>query len=221
MKKETLKNGVSTLVIVLFCTGYSTFSKAADVTTAENSDPWSGIQWLIRGRAIAVIPDVDDGRIGGVAAPLDVDNSVVPELDITYFFTDNIAAELILAVTPHDVELEGVGLVSEALLLPPTLTLQYHESFGNFKPYIGVGINYTRIIDDDPTSIAGGQIDFDDSFGFALQAGFDVAIDDKWSWNFDVKRIFLDIDADIGPARTPVSLELDPWIIGTGIGYRF
>lgn len=221
MKTDLLKKGLSTLAVALCCTGYSTFAQAADLTETQDADPWTGIQWLIRGRAITVMPDVDNARIGGAPAPLDVDNSVVPELDITYFFNDNIAAELILAVTPHDVSIDGVGKVSDALLLPPTLTLQYHRSYGNFKPYLGVGLNYTRIIDSDPTALIGNAIDFDDSFGFALQAGFDVAIDDKWSWNVDVKKIFLDIDAKVGPAATPVSLELDPWIVGTGIGYRF
>ena len=76
-------------------------------------------------------------------------NSFVPEFDISYFFTQNIAAELILGVTPHHVYGTGAaatdGLdVGKAWLLPPTLTLQYHfTDFGAFKPYIGAGVNYT------------------------------------------------------------------------------
>ena len=32
-------------------------------------------------------------------------NDYVPELDFTYFFTDHIAVELILATTHHDMDL--------------------------------------------------------------------------------------------------------------------
>jgi outer membrane protein len=184
------------------------------------ADPWSGTQWLVRLRGIGVLPDESDGRVGGAPADLQADNAVMPELDFTYFFTDNIAAELILATTPHDVTLAGAK-ISEIWVLPPTLTIQYHHSMGALKPYAGVGVNYTRIISSDATAAIGGVDDWDDSFGIALQAGFDYAIDDRWSLNVDVKKLFLELEADVTPARVPASVDLDPWIVGIGVGYRF
>ncbi len=55
---------------------------------------------------------------------------------IPYFFNDNIAAELILAATPHDVSLAGAGKISKIWGLPPTSILQYHLPMGAFKPYV-------------------------------------------------------------------------------------
>jgi outer membrane protein len=42
----------------------------------------------------------------------------------------------------HDVSFAGVGIGAERHL-PPTLTLQYHIRLeGDFRPYVGAGINY-------------------------------------------------------------------------------
>ena len=56
-------------------------------------------KWQARFRVIAVIPAPGDNLPG---AEVDISTTFVPELDFTYFFTKNIAAELILATTKHD-----------------------------------------------------------------------------------------------------------------------
>ncbi len=217
MKPKHLFTVLPVIAFALLCTTAITSPVVAD-TSASN--PWAGTKWLIRGRLIDVAPDESNGQVGGAPAPLTADDSIMPELDITYFFNDNIAVELILAVSPHDVKLGG-AVISEVLLLPPTLTLQYHHPMGAFKPYVGAGLNYTAIISSDPTPAIGGVDDWDDGFGFALQAGFDYAIDEKWSFNMDVKKLWLNVDATVGPAAVPASVDLDPWIFGVGLGYRF
>lgn len=189
-------------------------------TKATQADPWAGTKWLIRGCLIGVLPDESNGVLGGAPAPLTADNAIMPELDFTYFFNDNIADELILAVSPHDVSLGGT-VISDVLILPPTLTLQYHHHMGAFKPYVGAGLNYTMVISSDPTAAIGGVDDWDSSFGFALQAGFDYALDDKWSVNMDVKKLWLNMDATVTAGAIPASVDLDPWIVGVGLGYRF
>jgi outer membrane protein len=221
MKIKQVSKVVPAIALALFCTTAITPVLAGDITTkASQSGPWAGTKWLIRGRLIDVAPDESNGLVGGAPAPLTADNSVMPELDFTYFFNDNIAAELILAVSPHDVKLGGT-VISDVLLLPPTLTLQYHHPMGAFKPYVGAGVNYTAIISSDPTAAIGGVDDWDSSFGFALQAGFDYALDDKWSINMDVKKLWLNVDATVTAAAIPASVDLDPWIFGVGVGYRF
>lgn len=184
-------------------------------------DPWAGTKWLIRGRVIGMVPDEHGGRLGGAPAGLSVSDAVMPELDFTYFLNKNFAVELILATTPHDVKLAGTGKITELWVLPPTLTLQYHLPLGAFKPYIGAGINYTTIISSDATAAIGGIDSWDDAFGFALQFGFDYALNDRWSFNIDAKKIWLDLDAKVTAASIPASVSLDPWVIGVGLGYRF
>ena len=189
--------------------------------------------WMIRVRGIAVVPNESaDLSAGGapIAGGVEIDDSIVPELDISYFFTDNIAAELILATAPHDVTATNVGGggdvdLGDVWLLPPTLTLQYHFMPQTMvKPYIGGGVNYTVFYNEDTPS--GGvvrDIDYDDSFGFVLQAGVDVALTENWSLNLDVKKLFLETDVAVRTAAGTVNAEvdIDPWIFGVGVGYRF
>ncbi len=199
-------------------------SKAAPI--APIMTQWS--PWMIRGRALAVIPQEKASlNIGGapiVGGKVDISNSVVPELDISYFFTKNIAVELILGVTPHNVKGAGAlagARIGSAWLLPPTLMLQYHfTNFGAFKPYVGVGVNYTVFFNE---KAKGGFTSFDlkDSFGLALQAGFDYMIDQHWGINFDVKKIFLEPKVKVNNGLVSGKVKIDPWLIGAGITYKF
>jgi len=222
MTARFLKTLTVAAVIATLNIAAPAITQAADMSyEAPAADPWSGTTWLIRGRIIGVLPDVSGQRIGGLAAPtLDADDAIMPELDITYFLNDNVALELILAVSPHDVSLGPVP-VTDVLLLPPTLTLQYHMPMGAFKPYVGAGVNLTFVIDSDPKVGAGFVDDWDASWGFALQAGFDYAINDRWSFNLDVKKLWLELNGSVTAGLVPVSVDIDPWIVGVGIGYRF
>ncbi|RMF11187.1 MAG: OmpW family protein [Alphaproteobacteria bacterium] len=180
---------------------------------------------LVRARAIVVEPDesADITVIGGDAS---IDTSVMPELDFTYFFTDNIAAELILAVTPHDVTAVDTTLgdvpVGDTTLLPPTLTLQYHfMPRQQMSPYVGVGVNYTHFFDVDAAGGTVTDLDLDDSFGLVLQAGIDFALGDRWVVNADVKKVWINTDASLNGGAIEADVDIDPWIFGLGVGYRF
>jgi outer membrane protein len=181
--------------------------------------------FMIRGRAIAVIPR-DDASITPYGGYTDIDPKFTIEVDFTYFFTENIAVELIAASPEHHASWVGpLGEVQlgSVQLLPPTLTLQYHFREGKrFRPYVGAGINYTWFFDEEPAS--GLDVKYDDSFGFALQAGMDFELTDNVFLNFDVKHIFLDTDATINAGALGIinaDVKVDPWIVGVGVGYRF
>ncbi|MEM1389895.1 MAG: OmpW family outer membrane protein [Pseudomonadota bacterium] len=198
--------------------------------------------WMVRGRIIGVLPDESgDLSVGDspLAGGVDIEDQYVPELDISYFFTDNIAAELILAVTPHDVSATNVtvpGALTDATvelgdvwLLPPTLTLQYHFDTGSaFKPYVGAGVNATFFFNEDEGSVA-DSIDYDPSFGLALQAGFDYDIDGVpggWAFNADVKKIWINTDVEVDftmalGATVDADVDINPLVVGVGLGYRF
>ncbi|MFP3480474.1 OmpW family outer membrane protein, partial [Burkholderia sp. SIMBA_057] len=86
-------------------------------------------------------------------------------------------------------------------LLPPTLTAQYHFfPKERVSPYVGAGINYTLFYREDAANKANGiglritDTDYENRFGWALQAGVDVALTGNWSLNLDVKKIFLKTD---------------------------
>lgn len=182
--------------------------------------------WQVRVRGLGVITN-DSGSVNGVGgSDLSYSDSVIPELDITYYLTDNFAAELILGTTYSNIHAEGslaaVGKVGKTWLLPPTLTLQYHfTDFGAFKPYVGAGVNYTMFYSQ--KGDAATALDVKNTFGTALQVGADYMINEHWGVNFDVKKLFLkaDFDATIGGTSYSGKAKLDPWLIGAGITYRF
>ena len=182
--------------------------------------------WQVRVRALGVITE-NSGSVNGISgSDLSYSDTVVPELDITYYFTDNIAAELILGTTFADVNgegtIDGLGKIGSAWLLPPTLTLQYHfTNFGDFKPYVGAGVNYTIFYNQ--SSDSADKLHIENTFGLAVQAGFDYMLDDHWGVNLDVKKLFLEPDYDVTVAGNKLhgTAELNPWLIGAGITYRF
>ncbi|MEG0052036.1 MAG: OmpW family outer membrane protein [Comamonas sp.] len=169
--------------------------------------------WMVRVRAV----NIDSANKGAAGdAGVSINNKTIPELDISYFFTPNIAAELILTYPQkHDVRLNG-GKIGTLKHLPPTLLAQYHfTNFGAFKPYIGAGINYTRFSSVD---ILDGALDVKkNSWGGALQLGFDYALDKNWSLNFDVKKVYMDTTVSGGIGK----FKVDPVLVGVGVGYRF
>jgi outer membrane protein len=153
--------------------------------------------------------------------PIDVEISDewVPSLQIEYFFNDNVSAELLCCVATHDVATTGGLDLGEVTHFPPTLTLKYRwTNFGQVEPYVGAGVNYTAFIDDEPP--AGMTIDYDESFGLAVQAGFDYRIDEHWGVNFDVRYVEIGTDVTINNSIED-SVDINPWIISTSVAYRF
>lgn len=205
--------------------------------------------WVVRARAANVNPN-EDSKLGKTVnknvapnamspgAELSVDSNTIPELDISYYITKNIAAELILATgSKHDVSIKGdanttVGnqLLGSVDALPPTLTAQWHfNPDQTIDPYVGAGINYTNFLDKKLNirqgALAGSKIKVDnDSWGYALQAGVDINLKDGWLINADVKYVTIDTTVKLKTASgwTKIdSLDINPWVFGIGIGKKF
>lgn len=177
---------------------------------------------------------------GSTSANLQVDSNTIPELDISYYVTKNIALELILALgTKHDVKTSSQGALltdrdlGEVNLLPPTLTAQWHFNPDQmFDPYVGAGVSYVRAMDNGlkaKTTLGGAPIRIDrNSWGPALQAGLDVNLKDGWLLNLDVKKIWFDTDVKLDAAVVGVpgyrkidNLDIDPLVVSVGFGKKF
>ena len=171
----------------------------------------------------------------GVA--LNIGNDTQLGLNVAYFITDNINIEL-LAATPfkHDVNFSvadplGTGnQLGEVTHLPPTLTANYYfnDASSAFQPYVGAGINYTFIFDEEFTGAnetAGlSDLSLDNSFGLSAQIGMDYQIDKKWHVNASVRYIDIDTEATfkVGEASGTVNdIEIDPWVYTLSVGYTF
>ena len=180
-------------------------------------------QWLVRGRVVSM--QNDNGNSPSLSlGKVELDDKVFPEVDISYFFTKNIAAELILTYPQkHDVKLNG-GKIGSIKQLPPTLLAQYHFlPDGQFDPYVGAGINYTRVwgAEFDPAVDSVYHLGVEQkSIGPAVQVGMDYKIDKNWSVNVDVK--YIDIKVDVKSAGSKLTeLKVSPIIAAVGVGYRF
>lgn len=188
--------------------------------------------WQVRFRGVVVAPETDTSvSVGGEIHHSD---QIIPEVDISYFFNENVSVEVIAGVTRHHGKaygVTGVGTVDlgNVTLLPPTVTLQYHLAPGQMvNPYVGAGINYTFFFDESvPAGGVLSGIDHDNKFGWALQGGVDIKFieDSDWFLNIDVKKIFLSTNAHLevggAPFVTEEDVKLDPWLFGVGFGRRF
>ena len=198
----------------------------ADAAMAQDAPGKTAGDFMVRFRALGVIP-ADNADIDPIGGDTELSNTATPEIDISYFITDNIALELIAATTHHNVKAKNTDLgdvdLGDTWLLPPTLLLQYHFlSKGTISPYVGAGINYSIFYAvDNPNNGPVTDVDYENSLGWALQAGVDVRIADNWYVNADVKRLFLDTDVNINKGAIKADVDVDPWIFGMGIGYKF
>ena len=146
-------------------------------------------------------------------------NKAIPEVDVSYFFTKNIATELVLTY-PQTVNINVGGAASGTVkALPPTLLLQYHfTELGQIKPYVGVGVNYTSFTS--ANILNGGASVNASSTGFAAQIGFDYMLDKNWGLNADLKYIQIKTDVFAGGANIG-QLGLNPTVASAGLAYRF
>jgi outer membrane protein len=190
---------------------------AAPLAAAAESSPV-----MMRVRAAYLVPADKSSAVPALSLPadsIDVSNKTIPELDFSYFFSPNLAAELVLTYPQkHDVSVSGTH-IGTFKHLPPTLLLQYRfMPDAVFSPYVGAGINYTRISNVNLV-VPGADLERN-SFGLAVQVGGDVRIDRNWSLNLDVKYVQIRADLKAG-GSTIGEVKVDPMLYSLGIGYRF
>jgi outer membrane protein len=193
-----------------------------------------GADWKARLRVINIAPNDSSSTILDTGTEVTVDSKATVEVDITMMLSESWGLELIAATAAHDLATSGGDLggvnAGEVKVLPPTLTLQYFfATDGGWHPYIGAGVNFTLFYDYDLSDALAGvgatDVDFDESFGFAGDIGVDIDLNEKWLFNLDVKYIMIDTDATIevagGGSLDTISVDIDPWVYGIGVGVRF
>jgi outer membrane protein len=192
--------------------------------------------WMMRIRAVDVRSDKKSEAVPVANLNSDdiyLENKTIPEVDFTYFFSKNIAAELILTYPQKmDVHVGSFGKLGTLKVLPPTLTLQYHfMPDATFRPYVGAGVNYTRI-----SSIQLGPLDAvtqtitndsatntvdKNSWGGALQIGFDIKVGANSYINFDYKKVYIKTDLKNSTVGKLSTLKVDPDLFAVGYGFKF
>tara|TARA_R110002049_G_scaffold49267_5_gene141163 strand:+ start:2037 stop:2750 length:714 start_codon:yes stop_codon:yes gene_type:complete len=227
---------------------------AAMACTATVGQAYDQGDWVLRVGATTVSPDTDSDDINlptGLVAKADVDDDTQLGIIPVYMFTEHFAVE-VLAATPfkHNIEAKGEGAIKGTNLdagstkqLPPTISFQFYPRGGQsgWQPYIGAGLNYTTFFDEDVDNeligllgsltggaVNGADLDLDDSWGLALQAGVDIPINDHWAFNAGVWYLDIDTTAKITAkangataATVKFDVDIDPWVYNVGIAYKF
>ncbi|QFZ86989.1 outer membrane beta-barrel protein [Variovorax paradoxus] len=187
--------------------------------------------WLVRARAVYLKPANHSAPVADLSIPADaitINSKTIPELDITYFFTPNIAAELVLTVpqkqtvTVQQSALGGPVDIGTFKHLPPSLMLQYHfMPTAKIRPYVGAGLNYTRLSSVNLQVPTVGRLQLqNESFGFAMGAGVDIEVAKNTYLNLDVKKLRIRSAVNMNGVQLS-TVKVDPWLFGVGIGYRF
>lgn len=197
---------------------------------------------ILRLGAATVAPNDDSdalalngGDIAGSEA--EVDDNTQLGITFTYMLSDNLGVG-VLAATPfeHDVKADtgalGLGTVGAGSVkhLPPTVTLQYFplDNSSAFQPYVAAGVNYTAFFSEDVDSdlegvLGSGDLSLDSSWGLALEAGFDYALNENWLISAQVWYLDIDTEAEFrfAGATLKTDVEIDPWVYNIAVGYKF
>lgn len=181
---------------------------------------------LIRGRVIDVIPQNSTSSVSLIGGHVKATDSITPEIDFSYFVTPNIAFELIAATTKHSLSARGTAIgnvaVGSTWVLPPSLTVQYHFlPQSTINPYVGAGVNYTIFYGKHAAGGVVTDMKLQNNFGEVLQVGVDVNLGGRWYGNIDVKQIFLSTKAKLNGGAVVAKTQLNPTVVGVGVGYRF
>jgi len=198
----------------MFCSGLAVLSAVTFSTTS-----FAQSDWIIRTNISNISPDVESNALG-----LDINSDTAVSTDITYFFTPNIAINVVAVFSSHETEsvacdLAGSNSCGNIDLLPPIITGQWHFSpNANVRPYITAGINY-NIFGDTTGTLDAINTEIDDTVGIAVGAGVDFEITNALAINVDIKQLFIEVDVttDLGSDK----FDIDPLVIGAGIAYSF
>ncbi|QUL38009.1 OmpW family protein [Erythrobacter sp. JK5] len=212
---------------------------ALAATPAIAQDRAGDVQVKVLGTGVLPDGEIDQTNVDLVGLPAGTDtkanDNFVPTIAVEYFISENFSVETIAGTTLHDVDAVsglpgGTELVSDALLLPATVTAKVHFDAGGIRPYAGAGVAYFvwLDVDDDaagtrPLGVTNTTLS--DEFGFVLQAGVDIPVGDEgFGVTLDAKRYFIGTTARWFVGNTLVienEHNLDPWVLSAGVAYRF
>lgn len=208
---------------------------AATFTTAPVMAYEAG-DMVLRVGAAGVFPTGESDSLNAVpGGKVEADDAWSLGITFTYMFTDQIGLGILGAYPfSHDIESNGTlatalgdsSDVGETKQLPPTVTLQWHIPVGpaNFQPYIGAGVNYTYFFDEDTKGpLNGVNLDIDNSWGLAGEAGLDYVMDNDWTMSAQVWYIGIKPEAKIqgGGLDEKVDVEINPWVFMASVGKKF
>ena len=141
--------------------------------------------------------------------------------------TSNIALDLVLGLPPTiKAQSSGavpfLGEVLSAKNVAPTLLVndQFGDAGSVLRPYLGVGVNYTRFADAKSTD--GWQLSLSDRWGLAAQAWVGYAINRQWGLFASVGAAQVKSNlVAIGAAVLRTTIDFRPITLAAGESFKF
>lgn len=165
-------------------------------------------------------------RVNGVSAP---GVKAIPQDDVTmsnsigYNFTQNISAQLVLGLLTSTQVKDQSGVVLGRISYgAPSAVVDYRWcQFGAIQPFVGVGAMYLFFYNEKDAVLSNLKVE--NTAGVILRAGAEVMLSRNIGVYFAANKIFIDsvAHANLGTNRVDAKLGLDPWILQTGVTYRF
>lgn len=211
---------------------------AALFTSLLIASPFASANLSVNVGAINVNPDNSSSAINeNPALGLKPDSDTQLGITVDYAFNDKWVLELV-AATPFSHDVNGAGglagnKIANIKHLPPSFIAQYHflESTSAFRPFVGVGVNYTIFFDEQPSAalktVLGTdnvEVKLDNSFGFVAQAGFNYMFDQNWGLHAMVSVMDIETDATVyadGAQALTSDVKIDPVVAMLGVKYSF
>lgn len=228
-----------TIQVITLAAATALTAGAAQAQSAA-SDSWSSVfsqpvkqPNIVKGGAIFYQTHSETNGISGIGIPPGADAETGDAWTVLLAYerllTPNIGVELVLG-WPPTISAKATGSVAflgdnvlEAKNVAPTLIFNYH--FGNegdrFRPYVGVGVNYTYF-SDIKTSLPVNSVEMSDSWGWAVQAGLDYQLTPQWGLFASIARV--DVKSDlvaVGSTVLKTTIDFKPVTYAFGVSYRF
>ena len=144
----------------------------------------------------------------------------LPTASVAYHVTDNIAVEAWGALDKSEHKVVGTGIGGQVKAQPYGVSGQYHfgQSGQAIRPYVGLGYYEANISDE--KDAAGQHIGMSTPKGAMGTVGADFNINERWFTRAEAR--YMDGKSDVTRAGQKVGeAQLDPWMVGVGVGARF
>ncbi|HWW07831.1 OmpW/AlkL family protein [Collimonas sp.] len=175
-----------------------------------------------------------------------VSNADTVILQMTHFFTDNIAVTADLGIPPKFKlsgagSLNSLGQLGTATQWSPAVVAKYYFGDANsqFRPFVGAGVTYVWYsnikLTSSLTGLLGGgdpgastSADLSSSFAPVGTVGMAYNFDKNWSASFSLSYVPLDTKADLSTRHSDgttthatTKITLNPLVSILTVGYKF
>jgi outer membrane protein len=215
------------------------FAVAVTALAANACLAQSAGNWMIRGGAATIAPQVSSGNMSAPSLPntqADVSSDTEAGGGLTYMYTDHISFDLpVFGPFKHDLSgagsIAGVGKVAQVNALPATLFVQYRfmEPQSAFRPYVGFGPTYAYFYNATGSGALtaltnpGGTpttLSVDSQWTYTVQIGATYAFNNHWFADVFYAKTPLKTTTKFSSGQTQ-DITLDPVSYGLAIGYKF